>query len=82
MSLFTLTPYPGTDIWNNPKKYNIKKIIPDFSRYQHAIGGIKEEQEWLPNIEYFDRSREKMKEERNVLKDFTDNWNKSNMEEN
>ena len=76
VSLFTLVPYPGTDIWNNPEKYNIKKIYNDFSAYQHSVGGIEEELSWLPVIEYNDRSREKMREERNVLKRYTMEWNK------
>jgi len=79
VSLFTLVPYPGTDIWNNPKKYNIKKIYNDFNVYQHSVGGIKEELSWLPVIEYNDRSREKMREERNVLKKYTMEWNKKNL---
>lgn len=76
VSLFTLVPYPGTDIWKNPQKYNIKRIITDFSNYQHTVGGIEEELAWLPNVEYFDRSRERMREERNTLKKFAMEWNK------
>ena len=26
-------PYPGTDVWNNPKKYGIIKIHTDFEKY-------------------------------------------------
>jgi anaerobic magnesium-protoporphyrin IX monomethyl ester cyclase len=76
VSLFTLVPYPGTDIWNNPQKYNIKKIVTDFNAYQHAVGGVKEELSWLPVVEYNDRSREGMREERNILKQYTMEWNK------
>jgi len=68
-------PYPGTDIWNNPNKYNIKKIYDDFSVYQHSVGMIKEELTWLPSVEYNDRSREFMREERNKLKEYAENWN-------
>lgn len=79
VSLFTLVPYPGTDIWINPQKYNVKRIITDFGRYQHSVGGIEEELSWLPSIEYFDRSRERMREERNILKKFTIEWNRKKM---
>lgn len=78
VSLFTLVPYPGTDIWNNPDKYNIKSINKDFSYYQHAVGGVKSEQTWLPSIEYFDRTKEKMRKERNILKNFSMEWNRKN----
>jgi anaerobic magnesium-protoporphyrin IX monomethyl ester cyclase len=26
-------PYPGTDVWNNPKKYGVTKIYTDFKKY-------------------------------------------------
>lgn len=26
-------PYPGTDVWNNPKKYGVKKIHTNFEKY-------------------------------------------------
>lgn len=77
VTLSTLVPYPGTDIWNNPQKYNIKRIFTDFDRYQLSVGGIEEELAWLPNVEYFDRSREKMRDERNILKQFAMEWNKA-----
>lgn len=80
-SLFTLTPYPGTDIYNNPKKYNVKWMGLDFSKYQHSVGQKQGESEWLPCIEYFDRSREFMREERNRIKDFTLMWNKNKAQE-
>ncbi len=80
VSLFTLVPYPGTDIWDNPQKYNIKKIEKEFTSYQHSVGGITEELSWLPVVEYHDRTREKMREERNVLKEYTIEWNKKNKE--
>jgi len=75
VSLFTLVPYPGTDICDNYEKYNIKKIYDDFNVYQHSVGGKKSELEWLPSIEYNDRSREFMRDERNTLKLYADNWN-------
>jgi len=33
--LSTLQPYPGCDIYNNPKKYGIKWIDKDFTKYNH-----------------------------------------------
>lgn len=30
---FTFVPYPGTDIFNNPNKYNSKILTKDFSKY-------------------------------------------------
>lgn len=76
VSLFTMVPYPGTDIWNNPQKYNIKRIINDFGKYQHSVGGVEEELAWFSNVEYSDRPRERMREERNTLKKFAMEWNK------
>lgn len=75
VSLFTFTPYPGTDIWNDPDKYNIKTIDKDFDRYQHSLGEKEAEQNWLPSIEYHNRTREMMRDERNELKRFTMDWN-------
>jgi radical SAM superfamily enzyme YgiQ (UPF0313 family) len=80
VSLFTFTPYPGTDIWNNPSKYSIKSIDMNFDRYQHSVGEKEEEMDWLPCIEYHDRTKEKMREERNNLKRFTMIWNEHKRE--
>lgn len=33
--LSTLQPYPGSDIYNNPKKYGIRTIDRDFTKYNH-----------------------------------------------
>ena len=81
VSLFTFVPYPGTDIYEHPEKYNIKWMDSDFSRYQHSIGQIQEEQDWLPCVEYFDREREKLREERNQIKNFTILWNEQKKRE-
>jgi len=75
VTLSTFVPFPGTDIWNNPQDYNVKRIFKDFSQYQLSVGGFEKELDWLPNIEYNDRSREKLREERNVLKRFALTWN-------
>jgi len=75
ISLFTFTPYPGTDIWNHPDKYGIKSIDLNFAKYQHSVGAKEEERLWLPPVEYYDRTREKMRDERNDLKQFTMDWN-------
>lgn len=77
VSLFTFTPYPGTDVWNNPSKYGIKNIDCNFEKYQHSVGAKIEERSWLSSIEYYDRTKEKMRVERNDLKRFTMNWNES-----
>lgn len=34
----TFQPYPGTQVWNNPKKYGVKKIYMDFSKYMQING--------------------------------------------
>ena len=75
ISIFTLVPYPGTDIWNNPNQYGIKNLDVNFNRYQHAVGESEDERKWYPVIEYHDRSREQMREERNALKWFAMQWN-------
>lgn len=76
VTLSTFVPFPGTDIWNNPQDYNVKRIYKDFSQYQLSVGGFEKELAWLPNIEYNDRPREKLRAERNVLKRFALLWNK------
>ena len=76
VSLFTLVPYPGTDIWDNPQKYNVKSINKDFNTYQHSVGNTPEELTWLPVVEYKDRTREQMREERNLLKKYVLERNK------
>lgn len=78
VSLFTLVPYPGTDLWNHPERYGIKKIEKDFSLYQHSVGGKEEELDWLSNLEYHDRTREELRENRNRLKFFAMKWNRRN----
>jgi len=75
VTLSTFVPFPGTDIWCNPQNYNVKRIFKDFNRYQLSVGGFNEELTWLPNIEYFDRSREELRMERNILKKFAMSWN-------
>ena len=76
VTMSTFVPFPGTDICRNPQNYNVKKIFTDYSQYQLALGGIEEELSCLPNIEYFDRSREQLRSERNTLKKFALSWNK------
>jgi len=34
----TFQPYPGTQVWNEPKRFGIKKIYTDFSRYEQING--------------------------------------------
>jgi anaerobic magnesium-protoporphyrin IX monomethyl ester cyclase len=75
VSLFTFTPYPGTEIYQNPDKFGITWIENNFSKYQHSVGENEDEQLWLPCIEYVNRSREFLRDERNVLKNFTIQWN-------
>ena len=57
--------------------YKVKDIIRDFKSYQHSVGEFEEELSWLPNIEYFDRTRVQLMRERNILKKFTMDWNKT-----
>ena len=54
----------------------MKRIITDFDLYQHSVGGLEKELSWLPTVEYFDRSRERMRDERNILKKFSIEWNR------
>ncbi len=37
-TLFNFVPYPGCDIWNNPKKYNVEIVNRDFSNYFSIAG--------------------------------------------
>ena len=43
----TLMPYPGTDLWNNPEKYNLKILTKDVSRYNQVSGQGEEEREFV-----------------------------------
>ena len=48
---FTFIPYPGTDIFNNPKKYNLNILTKDFSKYARI---------YEPVIEYKDFSKDEI----------------------
>ena len=78
VSIFTFVPYPGTDVWLNPQNYNIRKVSTDFSKYQHSIGEKENEFSELPNVEYNNRSREEVRDQRNILKEFSMDWNERN----
>lgn len=49
-------PYPGTDVWNDPKKYGIKKMSEDFDEYyqvgKEGTGGLTIDTEWLTREEF------------------------------
>ena len=75
VSLFTLVPYPGTDIWNNPEKHGIAGIKKDFSEYRHAIGKDGKDLDLVPNIEYSDRTTEMLLAQRRQLVKFVNQWN-------
>lgn len=77
ISLFTLTPYPGTDVFINPDKYNITWIKDNFKEYRHAVGKSGEIDEPLPNIEYKDRSIDLIHKQRRELVNFCNKWNAS-----
>lgn len=34
----TFQPYPGTQVWNNPRKFGVKRIYTDFSKYVQING--------------------------------------------
>lgn len=48
---FTFVPYPGTDIFNNPNKYNLKILTKDFSKYARI---------YEPVISYKDFSKDEI----------------------
>jgi len=75
VTIFTFVPLPGSDIWDNPSKYNIKSIDFDFSKYQTAVGDTEEERSRFHVVEYNDRSKEDLRYNRNRLKMFAMNWN-------
>ncbi|UCC95697.1 MAG: B12-binding domain-containing radical SAM protein [Candidatus Omnitrophota bacterium] len=43
VNIATMVPYPGTDIYNNPEKYNIKLKTKDFSQYLMSVGLMEHE---------------------------------------
>jgi radical SAM superfamily enzyme YgiQ (UPF0313 family) len=49
-------PFPGTDVANNPEKYGITYIDPDFDKYfivdENGNGGITIDTEWLSREEF------------------------------
>jgi anaerobic magnesium-protoporphyrin IX monomethyl ester cyclase len=51
-------PYPGTDVWNNPKKYGVTKIYTDFEKYYQ----IDDNGFGSRNIEVTNLSNEEFKE--------------------
>jgi radical SAM superfamily enzyme YgiQ (UPF0313 family) len=50
------TPYPGTDVGDNPSKYGITNMITDYSQYyqvsKDGTGGITIDTEWLSMKEF------------------------------
>jgi len=48
-------PYPGTDVWNNPRAYGIIDIIKDYSQFyqvsKDGTGGITIDTKWLSKSE-------------------------------
>lgn len=51
----SFVPYPGTDVYENPKKYGIIKLDKDFSQYyqvnKSGFGGLIIDTEWLSREE-------------------------------
>ncbi len=49
-------PYPNTDVWNNPKKYDVTWMNQDFSNYfqvdRSGFGGINIERNLLTKVEF------------------------------
>lgn len=54
--VFTMVPYPGTDVWNNPLKYGITELSCDFSQYhclhKDNVCGVSFDTEWLSRQEF------------------------------
>ena len=52
----TFVPYPGTDVWNNYKKYRILNITNDYSQFYqtslNGLGGSTIDTEWLTREEF------------------------------
>ena len=40
-TIYPLIPYPGTDIWKNPKRYGMRIIDRDFSHYYYIKGNYE-----------------------------------------
>jgi len=77
--LYTLIPYPGTDIWNNPDKYNVTELLKDFSLYRHYIGRDEKELTTMFNLSYKDKSFDELRNNRNKLKRFCNKWNRDKL---
>lgn len=68
-TLFTMIPLPGSDIWNNEKKYGIKFITKDYNEFYNIAG----QGEGGITIETDSYTTEELKEMRDDLKDFLAN---------
>jgi radical SAM superfamily enzyme YgiQ (UPF0313 family) len=52
--LSTLQPYPGSDIHDNPKKYGIKWIDTDYSKYNHLRCRFKDSDDKIEDVVPFE----------------------------
>ena len=52
----SFVPYPGTDVWNDPQKYGVKKISKDWRQFyqvsKDGTGGLTVDTEWLSREEF------------------------------
>ncbi|GAH52064.1 unnamed protein product, partial [marine sediment metagenome] len=53
----TFQPYPGTQVWNDPKRFGVKKIYTDFSKYIQINGSglgshCNIDTEWMTREEF------------------------------
>jgi len=75
----TLVPFPGTDLWYHPEKYNIEILTKDLSLYNIWSYGPEGERDWPDIIKPLDRSLKEFNEEANEMKRYlklTGKWNR------
>ncbi|MDP2159412.1 MAG: radical SAM protein [Flavobacterium sp.] len=58
----SFVPYPGTDVWNNPKKYGVIYIDKNFEQFyqidKKGYGGLTVDTEWLTRKQFSDLEKD------------------------
>lgn len=74
----SFVPLPGSDIWNNPDKYNIQILTKDLSKYNFYFYNKDGENELSNIIKIKNRSIKELNDETNRFKDYLKSTGKLN----
>lgn len=78
IAVTSFVPLPGSDIWNNPDKYNIEILNRDLQDYNFYFYGSEGKNELKDIIKIKDRSLEEFNEESEYFREWIENEGKVN----